>query len=191
LADVAEEDLRALYSGAEALLFPSLEEGFGWPIAEAQACGCPVVTSNRAPMTEVGGDAAFYVDPLDYESAAATTAGIIGLRKELHDASVQNASRFDTQKMIDAYVELYSRLLGRKSSPRFDMPIDERSPESLKDSKVVMSGAASGSQLVFNPGAVDSPDICQPEVARASCRWQAMGMLASSDPALDYLENIS
>ncbi len=54
-AGLPEEDLRALYSCAEALLFPSLAEGFGWPVAEAQACGCPVVTSNRAPMTEVGG----------------------------------------------------------------------------------------------------------------------------------------
>ena len=50
------------YSGAAILLFPSLSEGFGWPIAEAMACGCPVITTNLAPMTEVGGDAAFYIE---------------------------------------------------------------------------------------------------------------------------------
>jgi Glycosyltransferase len=59
LTKVDNEDLHALYSLADFLLFPSLAEGFGWPIAEAMACGCPVVTSNRAPMTEVGGAAAF------------------------------------------------------------------------------------------------------------------------------------
>ena len=58
---VGNEALAALYSGAELLLFPSLEEGFGWPIIEAQASGCRVVTTGKAPMTEVGGNAAFYL----------------------------------------------------------------------------------------------------------------------------------
>jgi glycosyltransferase involved in cell wall biosynthesis len=113
MVGVAGEDLRALYSRAEALLFPSLQEGFGWPIAEAQACGCPVVTSNRAPMTEVGGEAAFYVDPLDYEAAATTTASIIGLREQLQKTNLRNAVRFDQLRMIDAYLELYTNLLSR------------------------------------------------------------------------------
>jgi glycosyltransferase involved in cell wall biosynthesis len=110
-ADAAEEDLRALYSRAEALLFPSLEEGFGWPIAEAQACGCPVVTSNRAPMTEVGGDAAVYIDPLDHESAALAVARAIGSRAATREAGLRNAARFRTSAMIDAYVSLYERIL--------------------------------------------------------------------------------
>ncbi|MFC1789200.1 glycosyltransferase family 4 protein, partial [Thermodesulfobacteriota bacterium] len=53
LSNVTNEQLCALYSAAEALIFPSLSEGFGWPIIEAQACGCPVFTSNRRLMTEV------------------------------------------------------------------------------------------------------------------------------------------
>lgn len=53
----------ALYSSASCLLFPSHCEGFGWPILEALACGCPVVTTNRAPMTEVGGDSVSYIPP--------------------------------------------------------------------------------------------------------------------------------
>src|ERR1700682_440172 len=52
--------LIGLYSGALALIFPSLNEGFGWPIVEAQACGCPVFASNLPPMPEVGGAAAVY-----------------------------------------------------------------------------------------------------------------------------------
>jgi hypothetical protein len=77
LVDVSNEDLRALYSAASLLLFPSLAEGFGWPIIEAQACGCRVVTSGRAPMTEVGGDAAIYVDPEKETEAAETVRAVL------------------------------------------------------------------------------------------------------------------
>ena len=54
---VSHDLLRALYTRATALVFPSILEGFGWPVIEAQAAGCPVITTNRPPMTEVGGDA--------------------------------------------------------------------------------------------------------------------------------------
>ncbi|WP_395734036.1 glycosyltransferase [Prosthecobacter sp.] len=60
----------AAYDQAQALIFPSLEEGFGWPVLEAMARGCPVFTSNRAPLTEVGGDAVEYIDPENVEQAA-------------------------------------------------------------------------------------------------------------------------
>ena len=53
----------ALYSSASCLLFPSHCEGFGWPILEALACGCPVITTNRSPMTEVGGHVVTYIPP--------------------------------------------------------------------------------------------------------------------------------
>jgi glycosyltransferase involved in cell wall biosynthesis len=53
----------ALYNQASALLFPSHAEGFGWPILEALACGCPVITTNRPPMTEVGGQAVTTIPP--------------------------------------------------------------------------------------------------------------------------------
>jgi glycosyltransferase involved in cell wall biosynthesis len=112
LSGVSEEDLRALYSRAEALLFPSLAEGFGWPVAEAQACGCPVVTSNRAPMTEVGGAAATYIDPLDHESAAIAVASVIGSRR-----SVKPGAGFSTAVMIDGYLAFYRSLLGEALSP--------------------------------------------------------------------------
>jgi glycosyltransferase involved in cell wall biosynthesis len=62
--DRADDDLIvALYNRASALLFPSHAEGFGWPILEALACGCPVITTNRPPMTEVGGDAVTTLPP--------------------------------------------------------------------------------------------------------------------------------
>ena len=74
IVDPSNEDLRSLYSGAAALLFPSLYEGFGWPLIEAQSCGCPVITSNRPPMTEVAADAALYIDPANESEAAAFIA---------------------------------------------------------------------------------------------------------------------
>ena len=70
LGHVSDADLPMLYSGALCLLFPSRYEGFGLPILEAMACGCPVVTSNRGSMAEVAGDAAILVDPDSVEAMA-------------------------------------------------------------------------------------------------------------------------
>ncbi len=72
LGYVDDDDLARLYSGALALIFPSRYEGFGLPVLEAMACGCPVVTTREASMPEVGGDAALYMkDPGDAEGLAA------------------------------------------------------------------------------------------------------------------------
>jgi glycosyltransferase involved in cell wall biosynthesis len=109
LIGISNEDLMALYSTAELLLFPSLEEGFGWPIVEANLCGCPVVTSNRAPMNEIGGSAALYVDPLDCEGAARAIAHAFPRIPTMRQESLENASRFSTRDMLDSYVELYTR----------------------------------------------------------------------------------
>jgi glycosyltransferase involved in cell wall biosynthesis len=109
--EVSNEDLCALYSLAEALLFPSLAEGFGWPIAEAQACGCPVVTSDRAPMTEVGGAGAVYIDPDDEAAAARTIAEALPRRNQLVQAGLLNAERFSGAEMLSAYLGAYRSVL--------------------------------------------------------------------------------
>lgn len=112
----SNEGLRALYSSADVLLFPSLYEGFGWPIVEAQACGCIVVTSNRPPMPEVGGDAAVYIDPTDYRAAAikimATLVGSCAIRR---DAGFANVSRFRTENMVNGYLLAYRLAAGRSA----------------------------------------------------------------------------
>jgi glycosyltransferase involved in cell wall biosynthesis len=68
LGNVTDEELAALYRGARALVYASLYEGFGIPVAEALACGCAIVTSAGSPMEELAGADATYVDPLDVDS---------------------------------------------------------------------------------------------------------------------------
>ena len=122
LQGVDNENLRALYSVAELLLFPSWDEGFGWPIIEAQACGCRVVTTGKPPMTEVGGEAAFYVDPHHPLEAAATVLEVLGQepaqRCERVAAGLVNAARFQQEIMMDGYIEVYRRLIAAEEEAR-------------------------------------------------------------------------
>ncbi len=103
-------ELEALYSLAAGLVFPSLAEGFGWPVAEAQACGCPVFTSDRAPLPEVGGDAAVYFDPTAPAAAAERIALAWPDRSRLAAAGLVRAAAWDPARMIERYVALYRHL---------------------------------------------------------------------------------
>jgi len=104
---LTDEDLWALYTGAAALLFPSLHEGFGWPLIEAQCCGCPVITSNRAPMTEVAGAAALYIDPEDEPGAAALIATNLGRLGELREAGFENVKRFAPDVIAEEFEDFF------------------------------------------------------------------------------------
>ena len=79
---VSEEELAALYRGAQFLVFPSLYEGFGLPIVEAFACGVPVITSNVTSMPEIAGDAAVMVDPMS-EAAISEAIARVAQSSEL------------------------------------------------------------------------------------------------------------
>ncbi|MGS0742817.1 glycosyltransferase family 4 protein [Glaciimonas sp. GG7] len=104
--------LRALYSGAVGLIFPSLQEGFGWPIIEAQACGCPVFTSHILPMTEVGGDGAIYVDPLDEHIAANKIIESLNDLESIRHRGFENLKRFSKQNMASSYLSAYTHATG-------------------------------------------------------------------------------
>ncbi|HET6936881.1 MAG TPA: glycosyltransferase family 1 protein [Candidatus Angelobacter sp.] len=111
-----DEQLRALYTGALALLFPSFEEGFGWPILEAQACGCAVITSARPPMMDVAGDAAILIDPEEAASAAAAISGQIEEVPRLRQAGLANVRAFSMDSTVERYCGIYHELAS--ASPR-------------------------------------------------------------------------
>jgi len=97
LGAVPEEMLPSVYRGAEALIFPSLYEGFGLPIVEAMACGTPVVTSNVTAMPETAGDAALLVNPRSVEQITKAVEQVVGdrpLRQELKERGIARAAQF-------------------------------------------------------------------------------------------------
>lgn len=109
----SHDELCALYSIANALVFPSWSEGFGWPIIEAQACGCPVICSNLTSLPEVAGDAAIFIsadDPLFCADAVKRLEAPI-IRNELIKKGFENIKRFNLDKMLDAYEDLYKKSL--------------------------------------------------------------------------------
>jgi len=105
----SNDEIIALYSRCEAMVFPSYSEGFGWPIIEAQACGSPVITSNKAPMmNEVGGNAALYADPDNPKSFANQFLKFKDrkFRNAIIKLGYENVKRFDFDSTINQYVEL-------------------------------------------------------------------------------------
>lgn len=103
LGYVPDKDLPALYSGAQALVFPSLFEGFGLPILEAQACGCPVITSNISSMIEVAGKGAILVNPYDVDGIANAMIRVKGEaeRGKLVKAGFENIKKYSWKKCAD------------------------------------------------------------------------------------------
>lgn len=100
---VAEADLPGLYRGALALAFPSLYEGFGLPVIEAMACGCPVLTSNTTSLPEVAGDAAVLVDPTSVQAIAEGISSICSdefLRAEMIRKGYLQAARFSWDEVV-------------------------------------------------------------------------------------------
>lgn len=97
LGDVAEADLPALYSGAAVFAFPSLYEGFGFPVLEAMACGAPVVASNASSLPEVVGSAGCLVPPDDSHALARAIVAVLQdgrLWTRLHQAGQARAATF-------------------------------------------------------------------------------------------------
>jgi glycosyltransferase involved in cell wall biosynthesis len=128
LSGLDAASLNAAYAHARLMLFPSLSEGFGWPIAEAMACGTPVLTTAEAPMTEVGGAAAFYhyrrttVNAIQWAAEGGALIGRILSMNEKERADViqrgiDHVTRFDSRESLDAYEAVYRRILERAGFP--------------------------------------------------------------------------
>jgi glycosyltransferase involved in cell wall biosynthesis len=101
--------LVALYSTCAAFVFPSLSEGFGWPVIEAQACGAPVIASSLNPLPEVSGGAALHADPekpADFADAFLSLQNRV-TRYELIIKGFENTKRFNIKRMTHAYLNLH------------------------------------------------------------------------------------
>ena len=116
--------LQAAYSLAKVFLFPSHAEGFGWPIIEAQMCGCPVITTDDAPMNEIGGPNAVYVPRVDGQDLNVWAQGAAEQLMSLLDSEVASsadsiqaritwASRFTQSHAIDGYETVYQQVVNR------------------------------------------------------------------------------
>lgn len=109
---VPDEDMPTLYSAADVFLFPTLYEGFGIPVIEAQSCGTPVLTSNTSSLPEVSGEAAIYVDPYSEQDISAGILKIANdplLINELRQKGYENARRFSWDKSAEMLYHLIEK----------------------------------------------------------------------------------
>jgi len=96
-----DADILALYEQADVFVYPSLYEGFGLPVLEAMACGCPVIASNASSLPEVVGEAALLVDPYDVEALAHAMLTVLeddDLKREMSRKGVAQARKFSWEK---------------------------------------------------------------------------------------------
>lgn len=109
---ITDEELVALYKNAQAFVLPSFEEGFGIPLLEAMACGCPVVSSNAGALPQVGGDAVLYFDPYDEEDMENKVNRVLkdeSLRKNLVSKGLKRAKLFSWRKLAEQTLEVYTK----------------------------------------------------------------------------------
>ncbi|MBC7848611.1 MAG: glycosyltransferase family 4 protein [Chitinophagaceae bacterium] len=114
LGYVPQELMRSLYTEALMLVFPSLYEGFGFPLLEAMACGCPVASSQTSSMPEVCGNAAIYFDPLSADSILSSMRSIIvsaEVRNNLITKGLERAKLFSWEKAATEYKTLIDEYL--------------------------------------------------------------------------------
>ena len=110
---ISDEDLKTIYSEAEALLFVSFYEGFGIPILEAMECGTPVITSNISSMPEVAGDAALLVNPHNIKEIAEKMNNIANseiLRKQLIENGFKRVKEFSWERTARETLKVYNEI---------------------------------------------------------------------------------
>ena len=117
LGYISDEELACLYSGALGLIFPSSYEGFGLPLLEAMACGCPVVAAKEASLPEVAEDAALYIKgPRDIESLAGILVHLAStpdICRKLTGKGLKRAGEFSWSHTAQTTFQAFERVLGR------------------------------------------------------------------------------
>jgi glycosyltransferase involved in cell wall biosynthesis len=133
LGRVSERRLVELYNTADVLLFPSLAEGFGWPVLESMACGTPVVASDIPALREVGGDAILYAPPHQTRLLADAVRSLLvepARRATAVEQAQARARQFDWPRAFDAYEALY-REVAAAAGPRNAPPRPEPPPRPI------------------------------------------------------------
>jgi glycosyltransferase involved in cell wall biosynthesis len=113
---ISDQELAVIYSNALALVLPSLYEGFGLPIVEAMACGCPVITSNVSSLPEVAGSAALLVDPRNCATLVDAIRCVIlnpMYRARLRAQGLLRARDFSWDRTAEATFAVYQRIFAR------------------------------------------------------------------------------
>lgn len=113
LGFIPDNDLPYLYNSAELLIFPSLYEGFGIPILEAQACGCPVVSSQTECIEEISNRSALLVNPYNHKEIAQAILNVLNnknLREKLVADGLENIKRFNWTKTARQTLELFEKI---------------------------------------------------------------------------------
>lgn len=113
LHNINDQQLSHLYQSALLTIYASVFEGFGLPVAEAQACGCPVLASGASSITEAGGESACYINPYDPTEIADGILKIIEnrqTRNEIIDAGLKNAERFHLENQAKKLMDIYQNL---------------------------------------------------------------------------------
>src|SRR5262249_18328455 len=113
---VSDQELAALYRGAVAQLFPSRAEGFGYPVVEAMATGCPVIPSDRSSRAEIAGDSAITVDPESPDAIADAISALVDdnhERRRLSRLGTARASKFSLERMAHGTLEVYREMIRR------------------------------------------------------------------------------
>ncbi|CAB4707825.1 unannotated protein [freshwater metagenome] len=111
---VSDENIAWLYQHATAMAYPSLDEGFGFPLLEAMSEQLPIVGSTRGSIPEVAGSAALLVDPLDVDALAAAITKVVadsGLRTQLQHAATEQYNKFSWAKTAQQLINLYTDLV--------------------------------------------------------------------------------
>jgi glycosyltransferase involved in cell wall biosynthesis len=117
---IDQADLEGLYAAATAFVFPSLYEGFGFPVLEAMRRGVPVACSDRSTLPEVAGDAALLFDPEDDAAIHGALVELLGdseLRRRLSAAGFDRAARFTWESTVEATVDSYRQALRVQNGP--------------------------------------------------------------------------
>ncbi len=115
LVDVPEDDMPALTTGAAAMCYLSLSEGFGLPVLEAFSCGTPVIASSTSSLPEIAGDAAVLADPASppaIQDAIVRVLSSADLRGELRERGLARATLFDWRDCAEAYAQIFEECLG-------------------------------------------------------------------------------